>query len=84
MPIDIRFFRPAALALALASTLAGAAQTAPAPKPRAHSVSKPAAARPLAPLSDEEKATQILSRFSFGPRPGGDRRCDAHRLGGVV
>ena len=74
MPIDLRFFRPAAAALALVATVYGAAQTAsPAPKSRSRTHSAPKAAqpeRPLAPLTEEEKATQILSRFTFGPRPG--------------
>jgi uncharacterized protein (DUF1800 family) len=42
---------------------AQAKKTAPAP-------SRHAAVAPLPPLNDQERAIQMLSRFTFGPRPG--------------
>ncbi len=42
---------------------AQARKTAPAP-------ARHAAAAPLPPLTDQERAIQMLSRFTFGPRPG--------------
>ncbi len=48
------------------------AQTKPAPKPPAKKSKPPAAAKPapLIPLNSQERAQQLLNRFTFGPRPG--------------
>ena len=59
--------RRIALALVLLSTLPLHAQKKPAAKPKAPSAAKPA---PLPPLTEQERAQQLLNRFTFGPRPG--------------
>ena len=68
MPIDFRFLQPAAVILAF--TLSAAAQTTPARSHARKSAAKALPAVRLVPLSEEEKAAQVLSRFTFGPRPG--------------
>ncbi len=72
MQTNRRFLGPTVATLALAVGFSGAAQTVPT-RPHAHSSAAKttkSAPRALAPLSEEEKATQVLSRFTFGPRPG--------------
>ncbi len=59
--------RRIALALVLLSTLPLHAQKKPAPKPKPPAAAKPA---PLPPLTEQERAQQLLNRFTFGPRPG--------------
>jgi uncharacterized protein (DUF1800 family) len=43
------------------------AQKKATPKPKALAAAKPA---PLIPLNPQERAQQLLNRFTFGPRPG--------------
>ncbi len=43
------------------------AQKKPATKPKPPVAAKPA---PLIPLKPQERAQQLLNRFTFGPRPG--------------
>ncbi len=59
--------RRIALALVLLSTLTLHAQKKPAAKPKPPAAAKPA---PLPPLTEQERAQQLLNRFTFGPRPG--------------
>ena len=59
--------RRIALALVLLSTLPLHAQKKPAAKPKPPAAAKPA---PLPPLTEQERAQQLLNRFTFGPRPG--------------
>ncbi len=56
-----------ALALVLLATLPLHAQKKATAKPKAPTVAKPA---PLVPLTPQERAQQLLNRFTFGPRPG--------------
>ena len=59
--------RRIALALVLLSTLPLHAQKKPTAKPKPSAAAKPA---PLPPLTEQERAQQLLNRFTFGPRPG--------------
>jgi uncharacterized protein (DUF1800 family) len=59
--------RRIALALVLLSILPLHAQKKPAAKPKPPAAAKPA---PLPSLSEQERAQQLLNRFTFGPRPG--------------
>ncbi len=56
-----------ALALVLLATMPLHAQKKAPTKPKAPTAAKPA---PLVPLTEQERAQQILNRFTFGPRPG--------------
>src|ERR1700678_2864110 len=67
------FMRKVPLALlALSIALPVHAQTKPTPKPAAKKSKPPAAAKPapLIPLNSQERAQQLLNRFTFGPHPG--------------
>jgi uncharacterized protein (DUF1800 family) len=57
-----RLFALAAVSAALSSCL-GAQTAARKPQPRPRAVAE-------APLTDRERAAQLLNRFTFGPRPG--------------
>jgi uncharacterized protein (DUF1800 family) len=62
--------RLAVALFAIMVTPQGQTQANPTPKPstvRHKAAPKPA---PLVPLSQQEKAQQLLNRFTFGPRPG--------------
>jgi uncharacterized protein (DUF1800 family) len=56
-----------ALALVLLATLPLHAQKKATAKPKAPTAAKPG---PLVPLTQQERAQQLLNRFTFGPRPG--------------
>jgi uncharacterized protein (DUF1800 family) len=53
--------------LALSISIPLHAQKKPAPKAKPSVAAKPA---PLVPLNPQERAQQLLNRFTFGPRPG--------------
>jgi uncharacterized protein (DUF1800 family) len=61
---------PCVLVAATAAFCFGQSKKTPKPAPK----SAPAQARhaepPLVPLNDEQRAIQMLNRFTFGPRPG--------------
>jgi len=59
--------RQQAAARTFANKAPAVKSAATAPKPAAKSPAKPA---PLVPLTERERAEQILDRFTFGPRPG--------------
>jgi uncharacterized protein (DUF1800 family) len=56
-----------ALAFVLLATLPLHAQKKSTSKPKPPAATKPA---PLVPLTQQERAQQLLNRFAFGPRPG--------------
>ena len=56
-----------ALALVLLATLPLHAQKKTSAKPKTPAATKPA---PLVPLTQQERAQQLLNRFTFGARPG--------------
>jgi uncharacterized protein (DUF1800 family) len=56
-------------AIAQSPKMAAAGKTAPAAKSKAVVPAKAAPAK-LVPLTERERSIQILSRFTFGPRPG--------------
>jgi uncharacterized protein (DUF1800 family) len=59
--------RRLALALVLFATLPLHAQKKSTAKPKPPAAAKPV---PLVPLTQQERAQQLLNRFTFGPRPG--------------
>jgi uncharacterized protein (DUF1800 family) len=59
--------RRIALALVLLATLPLHAQKKSTAKPKPPAAAKPV---PLIPLTQQERAQQLLNRFTFGPRPG--------------
>jgi uncharacterized protein (DUF1800 family) len=59
--------RRIAVAFVLLATLPLQAQKKPTAKPKRPTAAKPA---PLVPLTQQERAQQLLNRFTFGPRPG--------------
>src|SRR5271154_2978784 len=56
-----------ALPLALLAPLPLDAQKKPTAKPKTPTAAKPA---PLIPLTQQQRAQQLLNRFTFGARPG--------------
>src|SRR3984957_7350621 len=59
--------RRIALALVLFATLPVHAQKKSTARPKPPAAAKPV---PLVPLTQQERAQQLLNRFTFGPRPG--------------
>ncbi|NYF80553.1 DUF1800 domain-containing protein [Granulicella arctica] len=73
---------PAVLIFAALALPLHAQDVPPVTKPKARSVSKPklpvpTKTAPLTPLSERERAVQMLNRFTFGPRPGDIERVEA-------
>jgi uncharacterized protein (DUF1800 family) len=55
------------LALTLTAPLYAQTKPRPTPKPKKPAAQKPT---PLIPLTQQQRAQQLLNRFTFGPRPG--------------
>jgi uncharacterized protein (DUF1800 family) len=62
-----RFF---SILLALSVAAPAHPQAKPSPKPAKSKAATPAKSAPLIPLTQQDRAQQLLNRFTFGPRPG--------------
>ncbi|WP_433965568.1 DUF1800 family protein [Tunturiibacter gelidiferens] len=68
----MRRFLPILLALSVAAPAHPQTQSSPkpSPKPANSKATTPPKDAPLVPLTQQERAQQLLNRFTFGPRPG--------------